>query len=123
MCSIPVALGELYDKYAILQIKSERILDETKLIEVHRELSHLEPLINRFCLCDTFFQQLKNVNNALWDIEDLIRKKEYCKEFDAEFIQLARSVYIKNDERAKIKSEINEILHSEINEIKSYYPY
>ena len=123
MCSVPVSLGELYDKYTILEIKSERVSDKTKLVEVHRELYALKPYIERFNLCDIIIQQLKTVNIALWDIEDAIRQKESCKEFDAEFIELARSVYIKNDERAKIKYEINQILHSEIKEIKSYNPY
>jgi hypothetical protein len=123
MCSVLVSLGDLYDKYTILQIKSERVIDETKLVEVHRELAYLKPFIERFSLCNSMVEKLKNVNITLWDIEDDIRKKEHGKEFDDEFIQLARSVYITNDERAKIKSEINKILHSEINEIKSYQSY
>ena len=123
MCSIPVSLGELYDKYTILEIKSERVSDQTKLVEVHRELYALKPYIERFNLCDTMIQKLKCVNIDLWEIEDAIRQKESCKEFDAEFIELARSVYIKNDERAKIKYEINQILHSELKEIKSYNLY
>jgi hypothetical protein len=123
MCSIPVSLGELYDKYTILEIKSEKVSDKTKLVEVHRELHYLKPYIERFDLCDTIIQKLKCVNIDLWEIEDDIRQKECKKEFDAEFIELARSVYIKNDERAKIKYEINQILDSELKEIKSYKSY
>jgi hypothetical protein len=123
MCSIPVSLGELYDKYTILEIKSEKVSDKAKLAEVHRELAYLKPYIERFDLCNTIVQNLKYVNNHLWHIEDAIRQKECKKEFDAEFIELARSVYIKNDQRAKIKYEINQILDSEIKEIKSYQPY
>jgi hypothetical protein len=123
MCSIPVSLGELYDKYTILEIKSERVSDKTKLVEVHRELAYLKPYIERIDLCDTMIQKLKCVNIELWEIEDAIRQKECKKEFDADFIELARSVYIKNDERAKIKYEINQILDSEIKEIKNYQPY
>lgn len=123
MCSIPVSLGELYDKYTILEIKSERVSDKTKLVEVHRELAYLKLYIERFDLCDTIIQNLRCVNIDLWEIEDAIRQKECKKEFDAEFIELARSVYIKNDERAKIKYEINQILDSEIKEIKNYQPY
>ncbi len=123
MCSIPVSIGELYDKYTILEIKSERVSEKTKLVEVHRELAYLKPYIERFHLCDTIIQKLKCVNIDLWEIEDAIRQKECKKEFDAEFIELARSVYIKNDQRARIKYEINQILDSEIKEIKSYQPY
>ena len=123
MCSIPVSLGELYDKYTILEIKSEKVSDKTKLVEVHRELAYLKPYIERFDLCDTIIQNLRCVNIDLWEIEDAIRQKECKKEFDAEFIELARSVYIKNDQRAKIKYEINQILDSEIKEIKNYQPY
>jgi hypothetical protein len=123
MCSIPVSLGELYDKYTILEIKSERVSDKTKMAHIHRELYALKPFVEKFELSETIIQELKTVNIALWEIEDAIRQKESCKEFDVVFIELARSVYIKNDERAGIKSKINQILHSELKEIKSYKPY
>lgn len=122
-CLIPVSLGELYDKFSILLIKSEKILDQTKLLEVKREISLLEPYINKFNLNNEMRENIKLVNEKLWNIEDSIRVKEYKNEFDEEFIMLARSVYITNDERAKIKNEINKILNSEINEIKSYANY
>lgn len=122
-CLIPVSLGELYDKFSILLIKSEKISDQTKLLEVKREISLLEPYINKFNLNNEMRENIKLVNEKLWNIEDSIRLKEYKNEFDDEFIILARSVYIMNDERAKIKNEINKILNSEINEIKSYANY
>jgi hypothetical protein len=122
-CLIPVSLGELYDKFSILLIKSEKISDKTKLLEVKREISLLEPYINKFNLNNEMRENIKLVNEKLWSIEDSIRLKEYKNEFDEEFIMLARSVYITNDERAKIKNEINKILNSEINEIKSYANY
>ena len=122
-CLIPVSLGELYDKFSILLIKSEKISDQTKLLEVKREISLLEPYINKFNLNNEMRENIKLVNEKLWSIEDSIRLKEYKNEFDDEFIMLARSVYIMNDERAKIKNEINKILNSEINEIKSYANY
>lgn len=122
-CLIPVSLGELYDKFSILLIKSEKISDQTKLLEVKREISLLEPYINKFNLNNEMRENIKLVNEKLWSIEDSIRLKEYKNEFDEEFIMLARSVYITNDERAKIKNEINKILNSEINEIKSYANY
>lgn len=120
ICSIPVSLGELYDKYSILEIKSEKITDEHKLFEIKKEMNFLKPYIDKFNLSEEFKDKIKKVNLQLWDIEDNIRIKEKKNEFDNEFIQLARNVYITNDERAKIKNEINKYFNSEINEIKSY---
>jgi len=117
---IPISLGELYDKYSILLIKSERINDENKLIEINKEISFLKPYIDKYNLNSQLELELKNVNEKLWIIEDDIRKKEKKNEFDDEFIELARLVYKTNDLRAKIKYEINKCLNSEINEIKSY---
>ena len=122
-CLIPISLGELYDKFSILLIKSENILEQEKLLEVNKEISFLEPFVNKFNLNQEMCEKIKKVNEKLWTIEDSIRLKEYKNEFDEEFIMLARSVYITNDERAKIKNEINKILNSEINEIKSYANY
>jgi hypothetical protein len=120
ICHIPVSLGELYDKYCILLIKSEKIINETKQIEINKELSFLKPFIDNYNLNNELQQKLKIVNEKLWSIEDDIREKENKNEFDDEFIQLARLVYKTNDERAKIKFDINKCLNSEINEIKSY---
>ena len=83
---------------------------------------YVNKLSNSYKL-DYLIHELKKVNESLWDIEDHIRKKEKCKEFDDEFIQLARSVYITNDKRAEVKNKINTITKSEIIEVKSYEEY
>ena len=120
ICSIPVGLGELYYKYSILEIKYEKITDSNKQIEIKKEMNFLKPYINKFNLTNELRDNIKQVNEILWDIEDTIREKERKQEFDNEFIELARSVYKTNDERAKIKNRINTYLNSEINDIKSY---
>ena len=124
---VPVSPGELIDKITILEIKSERIGDATKLANVRTELDALVRMWN----ADAVSRQdigaerdaLKRVNEALWDIEDRIRLKEKAKAFDAEFVELARSVYIRNDERAAIKRAINTKLGSTLVEEKSYENY
>ncbi len=123
----PVSFGELLDKIAILQIKSERMNDEAKLANVRNELSALEstwmahPAASQGIV--ELRAQLKTVNERLWVIEDDIRLKEKAQEFDAEFIKLARSVYFENDVRAKIKKDINLALGSSYVEEKSYQDY
>lgn len=119
-CLVPVSYGELYDKYSILEIKSENIKNENKLFEVKKELNYLKPFIDKLNLPHDDYITLKSINQKLWKIEDEIRKKEKENIFDEEFIELARMVYITNDERSKIKNNINVILKSEIKEIKSY---
>jgi uncharacterized protein YukE len=124
---VPVSFGELLDKIAILQIKSERIGDAAKLANVRAELSALE----RTWMGDPAASgdvarlrlELKAVNERLWVIEDEIRIKEKAQAFDEEFIKLARSVYYENDERARIKKEINLALGSSYVEEKSYQDY
>ena len=114
---IPVSIGELIDKITILEIKSfftesdyvQRELDELNKIKQ----TLIQPLI-------TYEYELKKVNEKLWKIEDKIRQKEKLKEFDDEFIDLARSVYKTNDERARIKNEINKSTNSKYREIKLY---
>lgn len=122
-----VSLGELMDKITILMIKEERITDQTKVANIKEELSSLLytkkqhiPASNRL---DILMEELLAVNKRLWDIEDLIRDKERTKSFDMEFIELARSVYIENDTRFRIKRDINKLLGSRIVEEKSYKPY
>jgi hypothetical protein len=123
----PVSFGELLDKIAILQIKSERMSDEAKLANVRNELSALEstwmahPAASHSIV--ELRAQLKAVNERLWVIEDDIRNKEMAQAFDAEFIKLARSVYFENDTRAKIKKDINLALGSSYVEEKSYQDY
>lgn len=125
--SVPVSFGELLDKVAILQIKSERMQDPGKLANVRRELSALEkawmahPAAGRDIA--RLRAELKAVNERLWEIEDAIRLKEKAREFDREFVELARSVYFENDRRARIKKEINLALGSSFVEEKSYRDY
>ncbi len=124
---VPVSYGELLDKIAILQIKSERMTDPSKLANVRNELSALErtwmahPAAGKDVA--ELRARLKAVNERLWVIEDDIRVKEKAQAFDAEFIRLARSVYVENDERARIKKDINLALGSTYVEEKSYEDY
>ena len=120
ICYIPVSIGELYDKYTILQIKKEKINNIDKLAYITTELTHLQPLIDKFKLELELVEKIKNVNERLWEIEDNIRIKESKQEFDEEFINLARLVYKTNDERYSIKAMINNIYNSVIQEIKDY---
>jgi hypothetical protein len=120
ICYIPVSIGELYDKYTILQIKKEKINNVDKLAYITTELTHLQPLIDKFKLELALVEKIKNVNERLWEIEDNIRIKEAKLEFDEEFINLARLVYQTNDERYSIKAMINNIYNSAIQEIKHY---
>lgn len=122
-CLVNVSVGELFDKYSILEIKSERIKDTEKRNNVIKELAILQIHVDNYNLDKTIFAELKQVNESLWDIEDAIREKEDKKEFDNEFIELARSVYIENDKRSHIKNNINKLLKSDIIDIKSYASY
>ncbi|GAA0241300.1 DUF6165 family protein [Rhodanobacter caeni] len=123
----PVSYGELIDKITILEIKSRRITDEAKLANVRNELDMLNATWANSTASQTDIgderARLLAVNEALWDIEDRIRLKERAQAFDAEFIELARSVYFRNDERAAFKREINQKLGSELVEEKSYQDY
>ncbi|MEN4904830.1 DUF6165 family protein [Luteimonas sp. TWI1416] len=125
--SVPVSFGELLDKISILQIKSERMTDAAKLANVRRELTALEQtwMAHPGAGHDIvrLRADLKAVNERLWDIEDEIRLKEKAQAFDADFVRLARSVYIENDERARIKKAINLALGSAYVEEKSYADY
>lgn len=122
--TIPVSWGELLDKITILEIKSERIKSEDSLINVHNELALLnEKLANEMILSGNIIELkkcLKHINTTLWDVEDALREKEANNEFDANFIELARSAYKNNDERAHIKRKINILLSSNLIEEKSY---
>jgi hypothetical protein len=120
---VPVSVGELCDKYTILLIKKEKITDEVKLSNIRKELSYLESIVAGLNVPYSNIYDLKTVNEKLWDIEDNIRIKEMHKEFDNEFIQLARSVYVTNDMRFEIKNEISKLSKSDILEVKSYNKY
>ena len=124
----PVSYGELIDKISILEIKAERIADAAKVANVRRELAALLGTWNahpasRVQPIDDLWAGLRKINGELWDIEDRIRDKERESLFDAEFIELARSVYVTNDERAAIKRRINSKLGSSLVEEKSYREY
>lgn len=123
----PVSPGELVDKITILAIKSRRIGDPTKLANVRAELEALRRCWqeSRYAAHDLSGDEadLTAVNERLWDIEDRIRDKERQRAFDAEFIELARAVYIENDQRAAVKKRINVALGSALIEEKSYAAY
>ena len=120
----PISIGELVDKITILEIKKNK-LQNSKLENVLKELSFLRKLMEKHQIeiTDDLFTQLKEINLTLWNIEDQIRIKEKNKEFDNIFIELARSVYFKNDKRAEIKKSINRLSNSEITEEKFYADY
>ena len=124
---IPISWGELLDKITILQIKLENLTAQDALNNVARELKQLQSIFSQSCPKTIKPKQLelelKKINQQLWDIEDKIRDKERNKSFDDEFIQLARSVYITNDERSRIKRRINETFGSDLIEEKSYSEY
>ena len=124
---VPVSYGELLDKIAILQIKSERMSDAVKLANVRKEFDALTSTWAAHPAAITDISDLraalKAVNERLWVIEDDIRLKEKAQAFDAEFVRLARAVYFENDERAKIKKDINVALGSAYVEEKSYQDY
>ena len=123
MAKINVSMGELYDKYTILEIKKQKIVDNKKIEMIDKEIKYLKPYIDKFNLDLVLFNKLRFINKTLWDIEDSIREKEQKKEFDEKFIEIARSVYINNDIRSQIKNEINALLKSGFSEIKSYAKY
>ena len=124
---VPVSVGEVLDKITILQIKLSHISDVNKRVNIQNELDALLPLMTGDGFTTDEMQglmaELKSVNEALWDIEDDIREKEAAKSFDAEFIKLARAVYVTNDKRAEIKKQINLATGSALIEEKSYESY
>ena len=124
---IPISWGELLDKITILQIKLENLTSKSALKNVERELKQLQSIFIQYCPEKIEAKQLemdlKQINQRLWDIEDKIRDKERNRSFDDEFIQLARDVYVTNDERSRIKRKINDMFGSELVEEKSYAEY
>ena len=124
---VEVSVGEFLDKMAILEIKSERIKNEDKLRNVNRELGLLRKTWAASSLSATdtgdLLPRLKAVNERLWEIEDNIRRQESAGTFGEEFIRLARSVYEENDERARIKYDLNKLLGSDLVEEKEYPDY
>jgi len=122
MAYVKISYGEIIDKYTILEIKLKNITDVNKREHIQEELAVVLPIVNSLTKGDILelTQNLKSINQSLWVIEDQIRMKERISQFDEEFIYLARSVYLKNDERSKIKYKINILTHSPLIEEKSY---
>ena len=126
LINTPISLGELVDKISILMIKKKNISDSIKLQHVNKELEFLQKTLKKYISeeeINEFLLKLVNINSKLWDIEDYIRECERKKLFDQTFIDLARSVYFTNDERAKVKNDINKTFGSELVEVKSYEEY
>lgn len=121
-----VPLGDAFDKMTILEIKSQNVSDSEKKANINNELSYIREKLSIYFSSDELselYNDLKGVNQALWDIEDSIRLKERDMVFDKGFIDLARSVYVTNDKRALIKKKINILLKSEFVEEKIYEKY
>ena len=122
-----ISAGELLDKISILEIKLDKIKDKGSLLEINKEYTSLSETKNSNISItkdlENLTKQLKETNMKLWSIEDEKRMCEKNKDFGKKFIELARSVYLNNDKRAKIKSEINKLLGSNIREIKKYINY
>ena len=126
LINTPISLGELVDKISILMIKKKNISDSIKLEHVAKELEFLQKTLKEYISEDKinkFIEELVNINSKLWKIEDDIRECERNKLFDQTFIDLARSVYFTNDQRAKVKNDINKTFGSELVEVKSYEEY
>lgn len=121
---IPVSVGELIDKITILEIKLDKIKNKDALNNIKNEHKKLSTIASTLLpKLGNFKNKMRHVNEEIWDIEDGVRDCERNKTFDEDFITLARSVYFKNDERATIKRQINELFNSEIVEEKSYTKY
>ena len=126
MVSIPVSIGELIDKLSILQVKKTKISDKVKLEFVNKEFEILYNLSSVYLNnieIESLYHRLVEINSSLWDVEDNLRIIETEKRFEGEFIDLARKVYFTNDERFRLKNEINLITSSEIREVKDYVKY
>lgn len=122
MFNIPVSNGEIIDKYTILEIKLRNVKDEIKLRNIKKEYLLLKEYVFKLKNFNItkLIESLGKINSELWEIEDQIREKEKIKDFGIDFIELARSVYKKNDERFKIKYQINIQTNSDLKEEKSY---
>ena len=126
MIYVPVSVGELIDKLSILHVKKIKISNEEKLTLVNKEfelLYNLSSVHLDSSEIESLYHQLCDINEKLWDVEDKLRVLETEKRFDGEFVELARKVYFTNDERFRLKNEINLITDSEIREVKEYVKY
>lgn len=122
---VEISTGELIDKISILEIKLLNIKDSSKIINVYKELqslnTHFQELLDEYgSKIKELYIKISNVNKTLWDIEENIRKKESLKEFNEEFVELARQLYLVNDQRTNLKKEINLLTKSKFVEEKSY---
>lgn len=120
LISVPVSLGELWDKHTILVIKKSKVKDPEKLKHLNKEFKYLKDLCQKYPMDDSLYNKLLEVNTVIWNLEDRIREKEKNTIFDEEFISIARSIYKNNDKRATIKYEINIKYKSTICEVKHY---
>ena len=126
MISIPVSIGEMIDKLSILQVKKNKVKDKTKLEFIDKEFELLYNFSSEYLnnsKTELIYHQLVSVNTNLWEIEDELRVMEKEKNFGDEFVSSARKVYFTNDERFRLKNEINLITESEIREVKEYVKY
>jgi hypothetical protein len=126
MIHVPVSVGELIDKLSILYVKQTKITNEEKLEYVNKEFELLYNMSSGYLETpeiEYLYHQLVETNGKLWDIEDKLRVLEFEKKWEVEFIELARKVYFTNDERFRLKNEINNISNSEIREVKEYVKY
>jgi hypothetical protein len=126
MIYVPVSVGELIDKLSILHVKKIKISNEEKLTLVNKEfelLYNLSSVHLDSTEIESLYHQLCDINEKLWDVEDKLRVLETEKKFEGEFVDLARKVYFTNDERFRLKNEINLITDSEIREVKEYVKY
>ena len=126
MIYVPVSVGELIDKLSILHVKKIKISNEEKLTLVNKEfelLYNLSSVHLDSSEIESLYHQLCDINEKLWDVEDKLRVLEAEKRFEGEFVDLARKVYFTNDERFRLKNEVNLITDSEIREVKEYVKY
>jgi hypothetical protein len=126
MIHVPVSVGELIDKLSILHVKQTKITNEEKLEYVNKEFELLYNMSSEYLSqpeIETLYHSLVMVNTKLWDVEDRLRVLESENRFEGEFIDFARKVYFINDERFRLKNEINKFTDSEIREVKEYVKY
>lgn len=125
--SVPISLGELLDKISILEIKNKKILNESKILNIKKELNSLNKVLDELNVnlseSNMLYNKLYKINLTLWEIEDSIRVLEKNEDFGEKFIKLARAVYITNDQRFEVKNDINKLFNSEYVEEKSYEDY
>ena len=125
--NVPISLGELFDKISILEIKNKKILSDSKILNIKKELNGLKKVLDELNInlseTNSLYNKLYKINLTLWEIEDSIRVLEKNEDFGEKFIELARAVYITNDQRFEVKNDINKLFNSEYVEEKSYEDY